>query len=398
MPKIATLKSKFSESLDNPAEKDNLCSPASMKEGSTMAAEGRAMAAAGTALRVGIDLGTNTTVFQVSQDGKPLPHDQDFLLSLVGYPKAGIIPGILPSDAEVLFGEEALDFRIHLDLKWPLKDGFVDDVNVCKQFTAHLRRMIDPKGEHRLWGVVGSPAHATPERLKEIRAAMVGVLDRMVVVPEPFLAAMGLRDDAGFKKNGAASDPTKHSLIVDIGAGTTDLCLVRGYFPTEEDQISFAKAGNFIDENLFQLVQRRYPDLKLTRVTLTQLKEKHSYVGEGVRHAMVKVYVDGRPQQLDFGELIHEACEALVPDLVNGVKTLLKRCDSDVTEKVLQNIILTGGGSQIDGICERVQEALRNDGFDEATTLKPADYKHLVARGALKIAENVRDDQWQVPF
>lgn len=351
-----------------------------------------------TALKVGIDLGTNTTVVQVSEDGKRLPLAKDMVLSVVGFPKAGMIPGILPSNAEVLFGEEARNLRLHLDLKWPLENGFVKEFEVARLLAGHLRTLICADGERKLWGVVGAPANATPARQKELRSAMVGLLDRIVIVPEPFLAAMGLREDEGFMKSGASVDPTKHSLIVDIGAGTTDLCLVRGYFPTADDQISISKAGNHVDQVLHRTIQQRYPDLNLTPVTITQIKEDHAFVGDAAREALVKVYADGRPCRLDFGELIRDACASLIPDIVQGIKALLKQCDSDSTEQVLQNIILTGGGCQIVGICERVQEALRADGFDEAVTRKPSDYKRLVARGALRIAENVREDQWQVPF
>lgn len=372
--------------------------PENVKKSPVESQSKAAATATRTPLKVGIDLGTNTSVFQISDNGDSVKVERDHVLSVVGFPKAGIIPGILPTDSNVIFGAEALDLRIHLDLKWPLKMGFVEDVPVCKLLTQHMRKLIDAGGERKLWGVVGAPANSTPQRQKDLRATMVGVLERLVIVPEPFLAAMGLREDPGFKESRSEVDPTKHSLIVDVGAGTTDLCLVRGYYPTEEDQVSFPRAGDFIDERLEQQVRQRYPDLNLTRVTLTQLKEENSYVGGEVREASIKVYVDGRPRKLDFGELIHDACEALIPDIVEGVKTLLKQCDSDSTEKVLQNIILTGGGSQIVGICERVQEALRGDGYDEAVTHKPSDYKHLVARGALKIAENVREDQWQVPF
>jgi len=96
--------------------------------------------------------------------------------------------------------------------------------------------------------------------------------------------------------------------------------------------------------------------------------------------------------------IVRDACEEIIPDILKGVKELLRRCDSDSIEHVMANIILTGGGSQIHGLCERVQEMLREDGYDSATTVRPADYKRLVANGALKIAENVRDDQWQVPM
>ncbi len=348
-------------------------------------------------VRVGIDLGTNTTVIEASQDCQPVTIEPGIVTSVVGCPKAGIIPGILPSDAEVLFGEEALDYRLHLDLHWPLSDGFIGDPEVANQFTEHLRSIVDPTGELKVWGVVGAPANASPERQKDLRSAMRGFLDRLLIVPEPFLAAMGLREDEGFNAEGGG-DPTKHSLIIDIGAGTTDLCLVRGYFPTAEDQVSFAKAGNFVDAAILEAIQRRYPDLNLTDVTVTAMKEKHAFVEGYHRDAHVKVYVEGRPQTLDFAEIISSACEELVPHIIKGVKTLLTRCDSDSIVNVMQNIIVTGGGSQIHGLADKVEEVLRHEGYDATRTIQPADYKRLVARGALKIAENVRDDQWQFPM
>ena len=246
-----------------------------------------------TATRVGIDLGTSQSVMAVSRDGERLPLQTDVVRSVVGYPKEGIIPGILPGDTEVMFGDEAIEYRLHLDLKWPLEEGCIADPKSGVTFCSHLREHL---GEGPHWGVVGAPANCTASQQKDLRSAMVGVLDHILIVPEPFLAAMGLRDDPGFRKDGNNSDPTKHSLIVDIGAGTTDLCLVRGYYPTADDQISFPRAGNYIDELLSKAVVRRYPDLKLTRVTLNQLKEAHSFVGGFDRDVKVKVYV-GRPPE-----------------------------------------------------------------------------------------------------
>jgi rod shape-determining protein MreB len=373
-----------------------------VKADSTRAKEeksSKTQVAESTVVRVGIDLGTNTSVIQASENGRPTDLKVDLVKSVVGYPKEGIIPGILPSDTDVIFGEEAIHYRLHLDLKWPLHEGFVQDVDACKVFTKHLRSLVDPDGSKRLWGVVGAPANASTQRQKDIRATMIGVLDRLLIVPEPFLAAMGLRDDKAFRRSsGEDNDPTKHSLIVDIGAGTTDLCLVRGYFPTSDDQISFPKAGNFVDDMLYQGICRRYPDLKLTRVSITQLKEKHSFVKGYLRDSKVKVYVDGRPQILDFGEIIQDSCDQLTPFILKGIKELLSRCDSDSIVEVMQNIIITGGGSEIHGLCEKIESELRGEGYDCSRTIKPSDYKRLVARGALKVADNVREEQWQVPM
>ncbi|MBN1419736.1 MAG: rod shape-determining protein [Planctomycetes bacterium] len=359
--------------------------------------EAKAETAQKTALRVGFDLGTNTSVFQVSKDGKRVQYSDDVVTTIVGYSKRGILPGILPKDATMLFGQAAIEYRLHLDLKWPLKAGHVFDVQTCRDFIGHMCSCIDPEGKSELWAVFGAPANSTPDKVKLIRSVAAGHCARMLVVPEPFLAAMGMRDEESVGKPGY-NDPTKHSLIVDIGAGTTDLCIVRGYYPDAEDEVSFDVAGDAVDEALRTGIQRRYPDLQLSRVTVTQLKEKYSFVGDGRKDAMVKLYVDGKPRMLDISSLVREACENLVQPILSGIKQLLRRCDSDTAESILQNIIVAGGGSQISGLSETIQSVLREEGYDCATTLTPPDYKRLVALGALKVADSVRDDQWQIPM
>ena len=163
----------------------------------------------------------------------------------------------------------------------------------------------------------------------------------------------------------------------------------------EHYRTALALRPDFVDAHLLDLIRRRYPDIKLTDVTVRQIKEQHSFVTGYAREAKVKVYVDGRPRVLDFGDMIREACDQLVLPITKGIQDLLKRCDSDSAVAVLENIIVTGGGSQIHGLTRRIEKLLHEDGYDAARCCSPADYKRLVSRGALKIAENVREDQWQ---
>ncbi len=350
-----------------------------------------------TVMRVGIDLGTNTTVFQANRNGERVRCEQDVVPTIVGYPKAGILPGILPHDADRLFGDEAVNYRLHLNLKWPLREGTVDDTSCCRDFLWHIRSRMDPEGECEIWAVCGAPANAVAEKIKLMRACVVGLFDRVLVIPEPFLAAMGLREEARLSDSGYI-DPTRHSLIVDIGAGTTDMCLVQGYYPTPDDQVCYPVAGDAVDKMLADRIRRRWPDLTLSRVTVTQLKERYSCTGSACREAKVRLFADGKPRVIDIADMVRESCEILVPVIADGIKTLLKRCDSDSVVSILQNVILCGGGSAIQGLSEMVQQTLRNEGYEDATCRTPPDYRRLVAFGAVKIAENVRDDQWQIPM
>ncbi len=347
--------------------------------------------------KVGLDLGTNTTVFQVSKNGEKVDYEQDILSSIVGYPKPGILPGIIPNDPDKVFANEAVNYRIHLDLKWPLKDGHIDDPSVSRDFMQHIKDCVNLGDEGEIWAVIGVPAHATAENVKKIRFCVSDVFQKIVVVPEPFLAAMGLRDESKVADSSYV-DPTRHSMIVDIGAGTTDICLVRGYYPTKEDQVSYPVAGDAIDNKLSELIRRKWPDLNLTRVTVTRLKEKYSFVEAQREEANVKLYADGKPRMLDIADLVCESCEILVPVITKGIKELLKQCDSDSVQYILQNVILCGGGSAILGLSDMVQKQLRSEGYDDAVCRKPSDYQRLVAIGALKVAEGVKDNQWQIPI
>jgi rod shape-determining protein MreB len=64
---------------------------------------------------------------------------------------------------------------------------------------------------------------------------------------------------------------------------------------------------------------------------------------------------------------------------------------------LLQNIIITGGGSQIRGIDTLVQKKLADDGFESPKVrIAGQDYQRYVAMGALKAARAARENQWQV--
>ena len=65
-----------------------------------------------------------------------------------------------------------------------------------------------------------------------------------MVVTEPFATAYGIEEIAG-------------SIVVDIGAGTTDIARVYGTFPTDEDQVTITEAGDWLDIQLMELIKKK---------------------------------------------------------------------------------------------------------------------------------------------
>lgn len=347
------------------------------------------------AIKIGFDLGTNTSVICAEDGGKEMKLKNDVVFSVVGYAKANVLPGVLPGNKRVFYGQEAIDHRRYLDLHWPLEKGVVHDLDSARDFMAYIRACVDVD-KRDIWACVGSPARTEGGDLEMMRDAMGANFQRFLIVPEPFLAALGIREDERVADPDYL-DPVKHSMIVDIGAGTTDLCNLQGFYPTPNDQICVTKAGNDVDMKLRELIERKYPDAKLHNVSVTSLKEANSYVGTAKKPIQMTLLIHGKSRTLDVTELVGQACEIFVPDIVTGITELAKKCDQEIADKILANIILTGGGSQIAGIAEMVEKKVRERGVEVARVRRAANHKKLVAMGALKVAHMAREDQWQHP-
>jgi rod shape-determining protein MreB len=348
-------------------------------------------------VKAGFDFGTNISVIKAMEGDRELDIKPDIIFTVVGYPKPGILPGILPRGKTVLFGEDAMKFRVHLNLRWPLNKGCVNDAEAAKDFIAHLRSLIDPEGTKEIWAVVGCPANAPTDKLSDHRLAVARAFKKMLIVPEPFLTALGAREEARLE-DPTYIDPIRNSLIVDIGAGTTDLCMVHGYYPGPDEQVSIARAGNDIDVLLYNAIRRKYPDCDLSSVSVTRVKEQNSFVGEPKGEVLVNLPVGGKPRQLELTDEIRGACESLIPDIVSNIAKLVTRCNPDAVEVMQGNILLTGGGSLIGNICEHLEQTLHAEGYTLAKVKRVDDYKRLVAKGALKTAMSIRDNQWQIPM
>jgi rod shape-determining protein MreB len=188
-----------------------------------------------------------------------------------------------------------------------------------------------------------------------------------------------------------------NSLFIDIGGGTSDICLVQGYFPGPDDQISIAFAGDAIDQILREDLNRIYPNNGLSTIKVRELKEAHGYVGPSRKPLDVKVVIGGKSHTLELGDVLARAGNALIDKIYPALTTLIQHASSDSVVTLLQNIIITGGGSQIKGIDTLLQKKLTDDGFENPKVrVAGQDYKRYVALGALKAARAARENQWQV--
>lgn len=332
-------------------------------------------------LYVGIDLGTSRSAVSASNGQR---HVVD---SYVGWPVDMVARKILKRS--VLVGREALENRSMLDLRRPLergllKEGSERDADAVRQLLKHLLSLIGVDGEAtsatRVRAVVGVPAEALRVSKQQLRNVMKGLVDGLLIVSEPFSVAY-------------AVDALLHALIIDIGAGTTDLCVMNGRYPTESDQRTLLNAGDWVDEQLFKLIQAHHPEANFSLFMVREWKEKAAFVGKAKAPVVVTAPIKGKPTQLDITEELRTACEGLVPPVAETMIDLIARVDPEYQEKVRGNVILAGGSSGIAGLDKALQEALKEIGGGRVQAVK--DPVFAGCDGGLAIATDADESDWE---
>src|SRR5580692_11170241 len=95
-------------------------------------------------LLIGLDLGTNKSCVLAGPTGSTDITVSKVVPSVVGYVKDGIVDGIITGNARILFGQEALDQMLHVDLVAPLDEGVISRPEAARDFMLHIRQLADP--------------------------------------------------------------------------------------------------------------------------------------------------------------------------------------------------------------------------------------------------------------
>jgi actin-related protein len=259
---------------------------------------------------------------------------------------------------------------------------------VLGDFASHLRELIQKKHEPAPWAVVNCSVGAAPEEMAAKRTLANELFERVVYADDTFLLAVGL----------ASQEVCKHSILIDIGATSIRGALMHGETPSPEERVEVPfggeKGGRGAAEEPVHPLPRTPPDVE----DPDRNQESLAFVAPERRACELRIQFRGKERAVDVTEILHDASSALVPPLLRAARDVLARCPSDEIEAFQRNIVLAGGGAELPGIVPRVEEELRADGFELARVRKVSGSRFLVARGALRWAHLLRDDQWSIPL
>jgi rod shape-determining protein MreB len=335
------------------------------------------MSAKSEAIHVGIDLGTSRSAISASTGVRHV------LDSYVGWPVDMVARKLVKKP--ILFGREALDNRPMLELHRPLergliKEGSEKDEAAVRELLRHLVSLVGDRDGRPLRAVVGVPAEALRVSRQHLRNAVKGLADALMIVSEPFAVAYGM-------------DALLHAMIIDIGAGTTDFCVMNGRYPTDDDQRTLTNAGDSVDTQLATLVRARQPDAKFSIYMVREWKERWSFVGEPKRPVVATVQVGAKSVPLDITTEMRRACESLIPPIAETLLDLLARVEPEYQARVRNNIILAGGGSQIPGLAAAIEQALEDVGGCSVRVVD--DPVFAGSNGSLAFALEASEADWE---
>ena len=333
-------------------------------------------------LYVGIDLGTSRTSVSASNGVR------ETVASLVGYPKDVVSQKLLKKD--VLFGQEALEKRLSLNLFRPLEHGVLktaeqeggdQNSRAAADLLRYAIKMCKARKDELVYAVIGAPAQASIHNKNAIIKAARESVDSVMLCSEPFAVAYGL-------------DMLDEALVIDIGAGTTDLCRMHGTMPEESDQITLTYAGDFVDQQLYEALEKTCPGASFSLNMVKEIKEKYAFVSGASEPCIVEFPVAGKPESFDITQAILESCKKIVPPIVEALRNLIASFDPEFQDRLRQRVLIAGGGSMIRGLDRAIEDEMKEK-LGGGKVMRVEEPLYGGANGALKIAHDMPEDYWE---
>ncbi len=229
----------------------------------------------------------------------------------------------------------------------PLKDGVISDHEMTVKMLTELIRtatkssLFTPKPRI----VICVPSGVTEvEERTVINAAIEAGARRVYLIEEPLAAALGANLDI--------EGPNGH-MVVDIGAGTTDVAVVSMNGVAVSSSVEVA--GDTFDEAIARYVRRKH-GVVIGQVTAEEIKIQIGCVYPRPEDASMLVKgrdaKTGMPREITLlSSEIFEVLRRPSRQIADEVQSVLEETSPELVGDIAQNgITLTGGSSQIWGM------------------------------------------------
>jgi len=327
-------------------------------------------------LDIGIDLGTANTLVNVRGKGIVLNEP-----SWVAIEKKSRRPLAIGSEAKEMVGRTPANV---VAIR-PLRDGVISEFDITEAMLEYFigkahEQSIVPVPRPRV--VVGIPSGATEvEKRAVYDAAMAAGAREAYLIEEPTAAALGASLPIG---------EVRGTMVVDIGGGTSEVAVfsMGGIVVSR----SLRVAGDEMDQDIIDYVRNKYNLLigermaervKMSIGSAYPLKEEKTEVLRG------RNLVSGLPEAVEISSVeIREAVANSVKIIVDTIRDAIDEVPPELVADLMEvGVCLAGGGSQLQGLPERLTNELRMRVWLAEDSLT------CVARGAGRILEDLENNR-----
>lgn len=294
-------------------------------------------------------------------------------------------PSVVTVDADswepIYFGEKALKTfgrtPESLVCVHPIKNGIIADLELAEAMLKNFmdeafgRKILKPRVMAALPTGVTELQHHSMAQVVE-----AGGGRNVTVIENPIAVAIGL---------GISFSEPHGSLIIDMGAGTTDIASISLGGIAQCD--SFKVAGNTFDEVIAKYIRREY-GVEVGPLTAEKIKKQLGTVVmrpvEIAAPAKGRNIFTGMPEVIEItSSEIHKIVKPVAISICNAIRKVLEKTDPDIVADVMKDgIYLTGGTSLLNGMPELIEE------YFGAKVHIDADPTHSVVRGAAIALKN----------
>ena len=261
----------------------------------------------------------------------------------------------------------------------PMKDGVIADFDLTEAMLNYFIKKVNGKNilsKPRI--LICCPSNITTVEKNAIKEAAERTgAKRVYIEDETKVAAVGVGLDIS-KPSG--------SMIIDIGGGTTDVAVLSlGSIVTSS---SVKIAGNTFDSEITKYIKNKYK-LLIGERTAEDIKKKIGTVTGGNKKEKLEVkgrdMVNGLPHTITItSEEIEEALRESINEIVRTIKQVLEITPPELSADIInKGIVLTGGGSMLDGLDILLKKELKVPVFIAESPLT------CVAEGTGKMLENL---------
>jgi rod shape-determining protein MreB len=298
-------------------------------------------------LDIGIDLGTANTL--VSVRGKGIVINEP---SWVAIDKRSRQPRAIGAQAKEWAGRTPANI---LAVR-PIRDGVISEFEITRGMLEYFigkahQQTIVPMPRPRV--MIGIPSGATEvEKRAVYDAAMSAGAREAHLVEEPCAAALGA---------GLPILDVRGSMVVDIGGGTTEVAILSmsGIVVSR----SLRVAGDELDQDIITYIRNKYNLFigeRMAETVKINIGSAYPLATEKTTTVRGRNLVTGLPESVEISSVeIREAVSGSVQVIIDTIKDALDEAPPEIVADLIETgICLAGGGSQLQGLVERLSDDL----------------------------------------